>query len=146
MGQHRGVEYAEDVDDFGDATGSEYATAKAKTPEWIFGVGREAGLRADAAAEAAETVRVQAARALIGHGMTVREAARYLGLSKSRVARLAWGRAWRREPQPDIDRLVQDVWDDGLQTNGERLLPREGDQVRRYNMNLNIMSSEGELQ
>lgn len=140
MGQHMGVEYAEHDDDFSDVTGSEYATGK--SPEWIGGVVREAKLRAEAAKAAAWIVQVQAARALMAQGITVREAARHMGVSKSAAARLMWGSPMRREPSPDIDLPVQEMWNDGLRTERERLHPRKGDKSHGYNLHLNLYDAQ----
>lgn len=135
-----GIEYAESDDDFGDVTGSEYA--KGKSPEWIGGVVREARLRAEAAKSAASLIKIQAARALRAQGMTVREAAHHLEVSKSAAARLMWGSPMRREPSPDIDLLVQETWKDGLQVDRERLAPRKGDKQHAYNLYLNLYDAQ----
>ncbi len=141
MGHHQGIEYTEHADDFGDVTGSEHAAAK--DPDWIIGVVREAKLREKAAVAASETVRVQAARALMGRGMSIREAARYMDLPKSTVARHARGGPSRYAPQTDIDRLVQELWAKGLETKRESLAPRKGDKPRGYTIYLNLYSSDG---
>lgn len=142
MGQHQGIEYAERDDDFGDVTGSEYAASV--DPDWIIGVVREAKLREKAAVCASETVRVQAARALIGRGMSIREASRYMGVSKSTVARHARGRPFRYEPETDIDRLVKELWAEGLETTRTSVAPRKGDRDHRsYRIYLNLYSSDG---
>lgn len=141
MGHSKGIMYTLRDDDFSDVTGSEYDAAAEKDPDWIFGVLREVKLRERAAVEAAHTVRVQAARALIRRGMTIREASRYMDMPKSTVARLARGGPWRSTPLPDIDRLVRDVWDEGLAAKRATLAPRAGDRSRGYSILLNLWSS-----
>lgn len=73
-----GLEHAEQAHDYGDDKGSRYGA----DPHWTASNVQEARLRADAATAAAETVRMQAVRAL---------PARYLELPWTTVIRLTSG-------------------------------------------------------
>lgn len=131
------------MDGYTDVTGTDYAVGQ--DAEHIVGVALEAKLRAQAAQDAHQTVVRQAIVALRTQEWSVRQIASRLGVSKSLVSREARRAPGRAMPQPDIDSLVEAVWEEGLQAKRERLTPREGDLARPLTILLNIESARAEL-
>ncbi|PPG86109.1 helix-turn-helix domain-containing protein [Rathayibacter rathayi] len=138
MGQTYDIsKYADDG--YRDVTGTDYALGR--DADYIKGVVLEAKLRSKAAVDAYITVVDQAIAALSDSGLSAREIARRLDLSKSHVARKLRRAPYRSVPQPEIDSLVEAVWSEGLQGERERLSPREGDFARPLTYSLNILGS-----
>lgn len=131
------------IDGYADVTGTNYAIGQ--DVEHIAAVVLEAKLRTQAAQDAHQTVIRQAIVALSAREWSVRQIASRLGVSKSLVSREARRAPGRAMPQPDIDSLVEAVWNEGLQSKRERLAPREGDYARPLTILLNIESSLAEL-
>ncbi|MBE4720549.1 helix-turn-helix domain-containing protein [Pseudarthrobacter sp. AB1] len=126
-------------EEFSAVTGSGYAVGKDSAG--VPGVVLEAKLRALAAVDAQRTVTTQAMVALKAAGLSVRDIARQLEVSKSKVSRELRRTPFRFMPQPEIDAAVEAVWESGLQRERTRLVPREGDLARELTMMLNILNS-----
>ncbi|MDO5754360.1 hypothetical protein [Arthrobacter sp.] len=131
---------------FDDVTGSEYVVGREFDSSWIAGTLIKAKLDAEAAAEAHETIRLQAISALRDQGLTVREIAdtlQWAGVSKSAASRSNRARPRRFQPQPPIDQLVERAWREGPQNNWEWPEKRDGDHPRRLTISINILASAG---
>ncbi|MWV76047.1 Winged helix-turn-helix DNA-binding [Rathayibacter rathayi NCPPB 2980 = VKM Ac-1601] len=127
-------------DGYRDVTGTDYALGR--DADCVAGVALEAKLRSEAARDAYTTVLDQAIAALRDAGLSIREIAGRLDLSKSHVARRLRRGPYRSMPQPEIDSLVEAVWTEGLQRVRERLAPREGDVARPFTYSMNILISQ----
>ena len=127
-------------------TGSEYAVGRDFDSSRIAGTLIKAKLNAETAAEAHETIRLQAISALREQGLTVREIAdtlQWAGVSKSEASRRNRARPRRFQPQPPIDHLVERAWREGPQAIWERPEKRDGDYPRRITLLINILASAG---
>ena len=131
---------------FDDVTGSEYIVGRELDSSWIAGTLIKAKLDAEAAAEAHETIRLQAISALRDQGLTVREIAdtlHWAGVSKSEASRKNRARPRRFQPQPPIDHLVERAWREGPKNVWERPDKRDGDHPRRMALLISILASAG---